>query len=72
MSATSTQIYLTHELRERIDRAARAQGVTMSEVIRAAVDRYLAEDKDPSLVLAATFGRDPSATAPARDEWARG
>jgi predicted DNA-binding protein len=72
MSATRTQIYLTPELRERIDRVARAQGTTMAEVIRTAVDRYLDETPDPSAVLAATFGADPTAEAPSRDEWTRG
>ncbi len=44
----------------------------MAEVIRTAVDRYLDETADPSAALAATFGADPNATAPSRDEWARG
>jgi predicted DNA-binding protein len=72
MSAIRTQIYLTPELRERIDRVARARGVTMAEVIRSAVDQYLDEAPDPTAALAATFGADPDARAPSRDEWARG
>lgn len=72
MSATRTQIYLTAEQRERIDRVARARGTTMADVIRTAVDQYLNESPDPSAALAATFGADPDATAPSRDEWARG
>lgn len=72
MSATRTQVYLTAEQRDRIDRTARARGVTMAEVIRSALDEYLADDVDPAATLAATFGTDPDASVPARDEWDRG
>ncbi len=72
MSAVRTQIYLPPELRERIDRAARARGTTMADVIRTAVDRYLDEATDASTALAATFGAAPDAAAPSRDEWDRG
>lgn len=72
MTATRTQVYLTEAQRERIDRTARARGVTMAEVIRAALDAYLDEDLDPSSVLSATFGADPALAVPSRDEWARG
>jgi predicted transcriptional regulator len=71
MSATRTQIYLTDEQRSRIDRAAEAEGVTMAELIRRAVDQYLARDSDPTTALASTFGAAPSAEAPSRDGWAR-
>lgn len=71
MSATRTQIYLTDEQRQRIDREARSRGVTMAEVIRRAVDRYLAEDSDPGTALAATFGGDPTIAVPSREEWDR-
>ena len=72
MSSTRTQVYLTDEQRRRIDAAAAAEGVTMAEVIRRAVDDYLGDDVDPSAALAATFGADPSASAPSRDQWRRG
>jgi hypothetical protein len=72
MPATRTQVYLTEEQRQRIDRAARARGVTMAEVIRTALDEYLADDVDPTAALAATFGADPNVSAPSRDEWDRG
>ncbi|HVM52900.1 MAG TPA: CopG family transcriptional regulator [Acidimicrobiales bacterium] len=72
MSATRTQIYLTPEQRDRIDAIAAAEGVTMAEVIRRALDRFLIADADPSAALAATFGADPHATMPDRDEWDRG
>lgn len=72
MSAVRTQIYLTNEQRRRIDQAAEAAGVTMAEIVRRALDTYLAQDLDPSAVLGATFGAAPDASAPSRDEWDRG
>ncbi len=73
MSATRTQVYLTAEQRHRIDTIARTEGVTLAEVIRRALDCYLEDDKlDPGTALAATFGADPEARAPGRDEWDRG
>lgn len=71
MSATRTQIYLTAQQRERINRVARARGVTMAEVIRTAVDQYLDDSPDPDVALASTFGADPAAGVPSRDEWDR-
>ena len=65
-------MYLTEAQRERIDRVARARGVTMAEVIRTALDQYLADDTDPAAALAATFGADPGVSVPSRDEWERG
>ena len=73
MPATRTQVYLTEEQRQRIDALAEAEGVTMAEVVRRAVDAYLDEESpNPRHALAATFGADPCATAPSRDEWDRG
>jgi hypothetical protein len=73
MSATRTQVYLTPDQRRRIDQVAEAEGVTLAEVVRRAVDAYLAHTHvDADAALAATFGADPSATAPSRDEWDRG
>lgn len=73
MSATRTQVYLTEEQRSQIDAFAEAEGVTMAEVIRRALDDYLANrDPDPGLALAATFGAEPDASVPNRDEWQRG
>ena len=46
MSATRTQIYLTEDQRARIDRVAEAEGVTMAELIRRALDEYLGDDTD--------------------------
>lgn len=73
MSATRTQLYLTAEQRNRIDEARRTEGVTMAEFVRRAVDAYLdREHSSPDDALAATFGADPEATFPDRDEWNRG
>lgn len=72
MSAVRTQIYLTTEQRERIDRLARARGLTMAEVIRAALDQYLDDSPDPAAALASTFGAAPGLSVPDREEWSRG
>ncbi|MBW3605885.1 MAG: ribbon-helix-helix domain-containing protein [Actinobacteria bacterium] len=73
MSATRTQVYFTPEQRRRIDQVAQTEGVTLAEVVRRAVDAYLADSHvDAEAALAATFGADPHATAPSRDEWDRG
>lgn len=72
MAATRTQVYLTAEQRQRIDEIRQAEGVTLAEVVRRALDAYLARDRDFSSALADTFGADPGARAPSRDEWERG
>jgi len=73
MPATRTQVYLTEEQRRRIDALAEAEGVTMAEVVRRALDAYLnKESPNPRLALAATYGADPSVVPPSRDEWDRG
>jgi hypothetical protein len=73
MSATRTQVYLTEEQRRRIDALADAEGVTMAEIVRRALDAYLEEgNQDPTPALAATFGADPDLAPPSRDEWDRG
>ncbi|MCU1498632.1 MAG: Antitoxin VapB10 [Acidimicrobiales bacterium] len=72
MAAIRTQIYLTEDQRSRIDRAADADGVTMAEIIRRAVDDYLDHEANPAIALAATFGADRGAEVPSRDSWRRG
>ena len=73
MSATRTQVYLTGQQRRLIDAVAEAEGVTMAEVIRRALDMYLLDQvPDPGPALTQTFGSVPEATAPSRDEWGRG
>lgn len=71
MSATRTQIYLSEEQRRRIDALAEAEGVTLAEIVRRALDVYFADvSVDPSEAIAATFGADVDARYPDRDEWA--
>ena len=73
MSTTiRTQIYLTDGQRELIDQVAKAEGVTMAEVVRRALDAYLSQELDPSAAVKATFGAAPEASMPSRDEWDRG
>ena len=72
MPSTRTQVYLTDEQRERVDRVAASEGLTMAQVIRRALDEYLDDVPDPDAALDATFGAVPDATVPSRDSWARG
>lgn len=72
MSATRTQIYLTEEQRQRIDRVTASEGIPMAEVIRRALDEYLDEEGDASTALNSTFGAAPDASAPSREDWRRG
>jgi hypothetical protein len=73
MSATRTQVYLSAEQRRGIDEIVRAEGVTLAEVVRRALDTYLAGSHPPAdEALRATFGADPRAAYPDRDEWDRG
>ena len=72
MAALRTQIYLTAEQRRRLDALAAAEGRRLAELIREAVDAYLAEQAliDPAGALESTFGVAPDFTAPERREWA--
>ncbi len=72
MPAIRMQVRLTEEEWNRIDRVAEAEGVTMAEVIRRALDEYLVDEADPTTALASTFGADPAAEVPTRDGWGRG
>jgi hypothetical protein len=55
-----------------IDEIAQAEGVTLAEVVRRALDAYLRAERDAAAALASTFGADPEAVMPSRDEWDRG
>lgn len=73
MSAVRTQVYLTKEQRRRIDEVADASGESLAEIVRRALDRYLAgQAEGAASALAGTFGADPEARAPDRGEWDRG
>jgi hypothetical protein len=75
MSATRTQVYLTQAQRDSIEALRARDGRSLAEVIRAALDAYLAP-REPSLeelqgVLDETFGSMPDLRAPEREEWDR-
>jgi predicted DNA-binding protein len=72
MPMTRTQVYLPENLRARIDDRARAEGKTMAEVIRDAVEQYVPAVEDADVALDATFGAVRSVSVPSRDEWHRG
>jgi len=72
MAATRTQIYLTEEQRELVDRIAASEGLTMAEVVRRALNAYLSSEADATAALKATFGTAPDFGVPSRDEWNRG
>ena len=67
-----TQIYLTDEQRRRIDELAAAEGITMAEIVRRALDGYLNDQADPEVAARATFGAVEDLMVPSRDEWDRG
>jgi hypothetical protein len=73
MSATRTQVYFTQQQRQALDELARREGKTLAEVVREAVDAYVAQTPgDPEAVLDQTFGSIPELQAPPRREWDRG
>lgn len=73
MSATRTQVYFTQQQRQALDELARREGKTLAEVVREAVDAYVAQTPgDPEVVLDQTFGSIPGLQAPTRREWDRG
>jgi hypothetical protein len=79
-AATRTQVYLTQEQRDRIEELRARDGRTLAEVVRAALDEYLATHGRESeearrakrqRVLDETFGIAPDFPYPNRDEWDR-
>ncbi len=73
MSATRTQVYFTAEQRRALDELARREGKTLAEVVREAVDAYVAQaPPDLDAVLDETFGSAPDIEVPPRSEWDRG
>jgi predicted DNA-binding protein len=72
-SARRTQIYLTVDQRRRLDERRRREKRTLAELVREAVDSYLADrSEDAASALASTFGALPNLQVPSRDEWDRG
>ena len=73
MPSTRTQIYLTDDLRRRLDARGRRTGAPMARLIREAVEAYLADDSaEIEAALDETFGAMPELELPNRDEWDRG
>ncbi|MGI8827887.1 MAG: hypothetical protein ACR2JC_20110 [Chloroflexota bacterium] len=73
MERTRTQIYLTPELRRRLDDAMRRDNKSMAQIVREALDVYIPmEEPDAEEALATTFGSTPSLAIPSREEWERG
>jgi hypothetical protein len=72
MAARRTQIYLTEDQRRRLDERRRRERRTLAELVREAVDAYLADrSQDPAAALSSTFGALPNLEVPRRDEWER-
>ncbi len=80
MAATRTQVYLTQEQRDRIESLRARDGCSLAEVVRAALDEYLAahggaaeEARRAQLqrALDETFGSMPDFDVPPRDDWDR-
>jgi hypothetical protein len=70
-----TQIYLDEDQDTKLERRARASGVTKSSLIRAAIASFLMRDGDSGQLqqaLAETAGALPDLSVPSRDEWDRG
>ena len=57
MGSTRTQIYLTADQRKRLDELAKREGNSLAELIREAVDCYLAEKSPPKIDLQAHLDR---------------
>jgi hypothetical protein len=71
-AARRTQIYLTADQRKRLDERRRRERRTLAELVREAVDAYLADRSvDPATALNSTFGALPKLEVPSRDEWER-
>ena len=77
MPATRTQVYLTDEQRRQIEELRSRDGRSLAEVIRTALDEYLAthgpkaeEERraERQRVLEETFGIAPDFPYPNRDE----
>jgi len=78
--STRTQVYLTTEQRQQIEELRARDGRTLAEVVRTALDEYLAthgpaaaaqERAETQRVLDETFGCMPDLEVPSREEWDR-
>ncbi len=73
MGSTRTQIYLTDDQRDRIDVECKRTGASLAEIVRVALDEYLANrtNADYQKILDETFGKYPKFEVPDRSEWDR-
>lgn len=71
MPRTQTIVQLTEDLLAGLDARARREGVSRSAVIRAAVERLLAEDREAALdrQIVEGYQRAPQGGVFDRDEW---
>ena len=73
MASLRTQIYLTQELRARLDEVCQLESKTLAEVVRQALDQFLASSKpNTRAALERAFGAAPKLQVPDRNEWDRG
>ena len=72
MASRRTQIYLTAAQRKRLDERRRRERRSLAELVREALDAYLADRSiDPATALNSTFGALPKLEVQSRDEWER-
>lgn len=70
MAATRTQVYLTEAQRKRLDELRRREHKSLAQLIREAVDAFLANARpDPAKALEESFGAFPQLEVPPREEW---
>jgi predicted DNA-binding protein len=70
MASKRTQIYLTVDQRRRLGDRMRREKRSVAELVREAVDAYLADRSgDVAAALDSTFGTLPRLKVPSRDEW---
>lgn len=73
MASRRTQIYLTEEQRRRLDERRRREKRALADLVREAVDSYLADRSgDVATALDSTYAVLPRLEVPSRDEWDRG
>jgi predicted DNA-binding protein len=72
MPSTRTQIYLTAEQRRRLDARRKRDRKPLAQLIREAVDAYLADEPDTAAALASTFGSLPDLEVPPHGKRDRG
>lgn len=68
--ALRTQIYLTADQRKALDDMSRREDASLAELIRTAVDEFLAQRPlEVDDALDQTFGTVPEAQSASRNEW---